>query len=74
MFQINDFDIVDRIDEHILSMVDDEELVEGISNVDNVLSAIDTSDIIDYIEEKGYDKLARKPTYFGRGMNCKILS
>ena len=74
LFQINDLDIVDRIDEHVLRMVDDEELAEGISNVDNVLSAIDTSDIIDYIEEKGYDKLARKPTHFSRGMNCKISS
>ena len=26
LFQINDLDIVDRIDEHILRMVDDEEL------------------------------------------------
>ena len=54
LFQINDLDIVDRIDEHILRMVDDEELVEGISNVDVALSTIDTSDIIDYLEEKGY--------------------
>lgn len=52
--QINDLDIVDRIDEHVLRMVDDEELADGISNVDYVLSTIDTSDIIDYIEEKGY--------------------
>jgi hypothetical protein len=61
LFQINDLDIVDRIDEHVLSMVDDEELVEGISNVDNVLSAIDTSDIIDYIEEKDYFVVSEDP-------------
>ena len=61
LFQINDLDIVDRINEYVLSMVDDEELVEGISNVDNVLSAIDTSDIIDYIEEKDYFVVSEDP-------------
>ena len=61
LFQINDLDIVDRIDEYVLSMVDGEELVEGISNVDNVLPAIDTFDIIDYIEEKGYFVVQEDP-------------
>ena len=61
LFQINDLDIVDRINEYVLSMVDDEELVEGISNVDNVLPAIDTFDIIDYIEEKGYFVVQEDP-------------
>lgn len=54
LYAINDLDLVDRIDRHVLRLVDDELLAEGISDVDDVLSTIDTSIILEYIEDKGY--------------------
>jgi hypothetical protein len=54
LYHIDDSDIADRIDECVLKMVDDDLLIECINNADNFLSSLDTAEIIEEIEDRGF--------------------
>ena len=58
--EIDDDDIVERVDSTILKKIDDDNLIEAVMFTDKMLDSITIDDIKDYLDDKGYSVIDRE--------------